>query len=512
VVVHHSKAPIDAGSRGYELLLEDGRPAFGLHHMWPGNSVKVRAKAAIPAADWSHVAVTYDGSSRAAGVRLYVNGKPAAVEVIRDKLTKDILYGGGEPDLAIGYRFRDNGFKGGAVDEFKLFRQTLTPLEVAAAAGLPDLKDAWEAPAEKLTAAQRDGLFEWYFAHETRLGIGARLGLEKMRDEERKLVEPIPEIMVMEELPTPKPAFILKRGAYDSHGEKVTADTPKVMPPFPAELPRNRLGLAKWLTHPDLLDWLAREFVAKKWDTKAFLKTLAMSATYQQSSKASAEMLHRDPSNDLHARGPQKRLTAEMLRDQALAASGLLVEKVGGPSVKPYQPPGLWEEIAMGKPRYDQGKGDDLYRRSLYTFWKRTVPPPSMMTLDAADRSYCVVKRQATATPLSALVVLNDPQFVEAARFLGERMLKEGGKTTAERVAFGFRLVTGRVPTEKERDVLVKLFDEQRAVFEKDAAAAKKLLAVGEKKADATLDPADHAAAAVVGNMLLSLNEAALRR
>ncbi|HUR54118.1 MAG TPA: DUF1553 domain-containing protein, partial [Gemmataceae bacterium] len=313
----------------------------------------------------------------------------------------------------------------------------------------------------------------------------------------------------------------------------------------------NRLGLAQWLTHPDhpltarvtvnrlwqmmfgrglvetadnfgtqgarpthpeLLDWLSREFVARKWDTKQFLKSLAMSATYQQSSKASPDSLNRDPSNAVLARGPLKRLTAEMLRDQALAVSGLLVEKVGGPSVKPYQPPGLWEEIAMGKPRYDQGKGDDLYRRSLYTFWKRTVPPPNMMTLDAADRSYCVVKRQATATPLSALVVLNDPQFVEAARCLGERMLKEGGKTTAERVAFGFRHVTGRAATEKESAVLVKLFDEQKAIFEKDAAAAKKLLAVGEKKADDSLPVADHAAAAVVGNMLLSLNEAALRR
>ena len=201
-----------------------------------------------------------------------------------------------------------------------------------------------------------------------------------------------------------------------------------------------------------------------------------------------------------------------MLRDQALAASGLLVEKIGGPSVKPYQPPGLWEEIAMGRPRYDQGKGDDLHRRSLYTFWKRTVPPPNMMTLDAADRSYCVVKRQATATPLSALVVLNDPQFVEAARFLGERMLKEGGQTTGERVSFGFRLVTGRLPSEKERDVLVKLFDEQKAIFEKDADAAKKLLAVGEKKRDESLPVVDLAASAVVGNMLLSLNETALRR
>ena len=529
VVLHHSMAPIDAGSRGYELLLEDGRVAFGLHHMWPGNSVKVTTKAKIAANEWARVTVTHDGSGRAAGLTVYIDGKPADVDVVRDKLTKDITYGS-EPNLALGHRFRDNGFKGGSVDDLKVYDRALTRVEI-----------------DPSTKAWRD----YFLSAVHKPTIAAREDLRLARRELAKFIEPIPEIMVMDELPTPKPAFILKRGAYDSRGEKVSADTPKVMPPFPADLPRNRLGLAKWLTHPDhpltarvtvnrmwqmmfgrglvetadnfgtqgarptqpeLLDWLSRDFVARKWDTKAILKMLAMSATYQQSSKASPELLQRDPSNDLLARGPQKRLTAEMLRDQALAASGLLVEKVGGPSVKPYQPPGLWEEIAMGKPRYDQGKGDDLYRRSLYTFWKRTVPPPSMMTLDAADRSYCVVKRQATATPLSALVVLNDPQFVEAARFLGERMLKEGGKTTGERVGFGFRLVTGRVPTEKERDVLVKLFGEQRAVFEKDAAAAKQLLAVGEKKADASLKVADHAAAAVVGNMLLSLNEASLRR
>jgi len=561
VIVHHSKAPIDAGSRGYELLLEGGRPAFGLHHMWPGNSLKVKAKIPIPAGEWAHLAVTYDGSSRASGVRLYINGQATEVEVIRDKLTKDILYGGGEPDLAIGYRFRDNGFKGGAVDEFQVFRRKLTPLEVTAIAGQSDLKTTWQTPADTLTDAQRSELFEWWFAHKCQLGNEAHLELRKLRDEQRRLVEPIPEIMVMEEMPQPKPAFILKRGAYDAPGERVSADTPKALPPFPPDLPRNRLGLAKWLTdpehpllarvtvnrawqmmfgrglvvtadnfgtqgarptHPELLDWLAREFIAPTasggpqpavpWDYKRLLKLIALSATYRQSSKASAELLQRDPENLLLARGPARRLTAEMMRDQALAVSGLLVEKLGGPSVKPYQPPGLWEEIAMGRPRYDQGKGDDLYRRSLYTFWKRTVPPPSMMTLDAADRSVCIVKRQATTTPLSALVLLNDVQFVEAARFLGQRMLKEGGKTPDEQMAFGFRLVTGRQPTDKERAVLVQFFAEQRAEFTANPAAAQKLLRVGEKPADPALPAADLAAAATVGNLLLNLDEATMIR
>ena len=352
-------------------------------------------------------------------------------------------------------------------------------------------------------------------------------------------------------MPTPKPAHVLNRGAYDSPREKVTADTPKVLPPFPKDALRNRLGLAKWLTdaenpllarvtvnrvwqtmfgrglvetadnfgtqgarptHPELLDWLAREFVRTGWDQKRLLKSIAMSATYRQSSRGSPEVLARDPHSELLARGPVKRLTAEMLRDQGLAASGLLVEKVGGPSVKPYQPAGLWEEIAMGRPRYDQGKGDDLYRRSLYTFWKRTVPPPAMTTFDAADRSVCSVKRQSTSTPLQALVLLNDVQFVEAARFVGQRALKEGGVTVEARVSWAFRLVTGRTPSDKERAVLVKLFAEQQAHFEKDPTAAKKLLGVGEKPADPALPAADLAAATVLANVLFSHDEAVMRR
>jgi hypothetical protein len=531
VLVHHSQAPIDAGSRGYELLLENGRVAFGLHHMWPGNSLKVRSKTAIRANAWSRLTATYDGFSTAAGVRLYCDEKPLEVDVIRDKLTKDITYDR-EPTLAVGYRFRDNGFKGGVVDEFRVYNRALTATEIGD-------KQSDEA------------VFEYFVSVIHEPAIKAAEELKTARKAYTAFINPIPEIMVMEELPAPKPAHLLKRGAYDAPGEKVTADTPKVLPPFPKAAPRNRLGLAKWLTdaenpllarvtvnrawqtmfgrglvettdnfgtqgarptHPELLDWLAREFVRTGWDQKRLLKTIAMSATYCQSSKASPELLARDPQNELLARGPVKRLTAEMLRDQALASSGLLVEKLGGPSVKPYQPAGLWEEIAMGRPRYDQGKGDDLYRRSLYTFWKRTVPPPSLTTFDAADRSVCSVKRQSTSTPLQALVLLNDVQFVEASRFVGQRMLKEGGLTVGEQVAWAFRLVTGRAPSDKERAVLEKLFAEQKALFEKDPAAAKKLLAVGEKPGDAKLPAADLAAAAVLANVLFNHDEAVMRR
>jgi len=515
VLVHHSQAPIDAGSRGYELIIENGKVAFGLHHMWPGNSLKVRTRDVLPANAWTRITVSYDGSSRAEGVKVYVDEKPAAVEVIRDKLTKDITYGG-EPNLAVGYRFRDNGFKDGLVDELKVWNRAITLAEIV------------EKPTD-------DMLDPYYVSAIHEPTLKALAELRAARKAYTAFINPIPEIMVMDELPTPKPAYILKRGAYDSLGDPVTADTPKALPPFPKGAPRNRLGLAKWLTAPEnplfarvttnrawqmmfgeglvltsdnfgtqgarptqpqLLDWLANDFarptLGTPWSMKGLLKRIAMSEAYR------------------HA--PAKRLTAEMLRDQALASSGLLVEKLGGPSVKPYQPAGLWEEIAMGRPRYDQGKGADLYRRSLYTFWKRTVPPPAMTTFDAADRSVCTVSRQSTSTPLQALVLLNDTQFVEAARFVGERVLKEGGATDASRVTFAFRLLTGRTPSSKERAVLVNLLEEQRAAYTKDPAAAKRLLAVGDRPADAKAPMADLAAAAVLANVLFNHDESMTSR
>jgi len=550
VVAHHSKAPIDAGSRGYELLLENGRVAFGLHHMWPGNSLKVASRAAVPSNEWVHVAVTYDGSSRARGVKVFINGVAVETEVIRDGLTKDITYGGDEPELAIGYRFRDSGFKGGRVDEFKVFDRTLTPIEVAHVAGRADFSNALTTVVKKLRPTQRDALFDFFFATAFAPAQEKMKELARFRDEQRKVINPIPEIMAMEELPQPKPAYVLKRGAYDAPGERVSANTPAVLPPFPAHQPTNRLGLARWLlqpdhplmarvtvnrfwqmmfgkglvetsdnfgsqgaapTHPELLDWLALDFIEHDWHVKRCLKQIALSATYRQSSQASPELLARDPQNDLLARGPSRRLTAEMLRDAALLKSGLLVEKIGGPSVKPYQPDGIWD-IAMGKPKYDQSKGEGLYRRSLYTFWKRTVPPPTMVTFDAADRSYCTARRQQTSTPLQALALMNDPQFVEAARLLSQRMLKEGGESLDERITWLFRTVASRRPSAKELSVLKRLFDEQRALFAADADAASKLLTVGVTKNDQGLDPIDLAAGTILANALLNHDETVMRR
>ncbi len=537
VVLHHSKAPVDAGSRGYELLLENGKVAFGLHHMWPGNSLKVATAAAVPANEWTHVAVRYDGSSRADGLKIYLNGQLAASETVRDGLRKDITYEGGDPNLQVGYRFRDNGFKAGSVDNLRIYNRELTPLELTHLAGR-DLANPDEADLEEYFATTVDGPT-----------VKATAALREARLALAKYVNPIAEAMVMQELPKPKPAYLLKRGAYDSPGDAVNADTPKALPAFPADLPRNRLGLAKWLaspdhplfarvavnrlwqqlfgnglvetadnfgttgtppTHPELLDWLARDFTSD-WDMKRALKQMALSATYRQSSKASPELLQKDPYNSLLARFPARRLSAEMLRDQALSVSGLLNEKSGGPSVYPYQPEGLWNE-AMGRPHYPQSKGGDLYRRSLYTVWKRTAPHPQMTTFDAADRSNCAVKRQATSTPLQALALLNDTQFVEAARVLGQRMLKEGGATGSERIAWGFRTVTGRAANEKELNVLVKLFEEQRAEYAKDEKAAERLNNVGESKPDPKLNAAELAAATQLALTILNHDGAVYRR
>ena len=550
VVLHHSKAPIDAGSRGYELLLEDGKVAFGLHHMWPANSLKVTTRARVPVGAWAHVAVTYDGSSRAEGVRIYLDGEAATLDVIRDGLVKDITYESGEPDLTLGYRFRDSGFKGGRVDEFRVFDRELTPIEAADLAGRADFRRAWAEPASRLSPPQRDGLLDYYLAIVSPASRQVEAGLHALRREQARLVNPIPEAMVMKELARPRPAFILKRGAYDAPGDPVSPGTPEVLPPFPPDLPRNRLGLARWLfqpdhpltarvevnrlwqmmfgrgivetsenfgrqgsrpTHPELLDWLAREFADSGWDVKRMLRLIATSATYRQSSRADPALLARDPENSLLARGPARRLSAEMIRDQALSASGLLVETMGGPPVRPYQPEGLWE-VASSAGKYEPSKGTGLYRRSLYTFWKRTIPHPSMVIFDAADRNNCAARRQSTSTPLQALALLNDPQLVEAARQLSQLMIRQGGEDDRARASWMFRRVTGRRPSPKEVDVLARLLDEQRSIFAADRESAARLLAVGESRNDPALDPVELAAGAILAGAILNHDGAVNRR
>jgi hypothetical protein len=362
--------------------------------------------------------------------------------------------------------------------------------------------------------------------------------------------------MVMGERLTPRPTHLLGRGVYDEPRERVEPGTPESVLAFPRELPANRLGLARWLfapenpltarvtvnrywqmlfgtglvktaddfgsqgalpTHPELLDWLAVTYRESGWDTKAMLKRMVMSSTYRQASHLTPGLRERDPENRLLARGPGHRLPAEMIRDAALAASGLLVEQVGGPSVKPYQPEGLWEEKSAGQGRgalvtYVQDHGDSLYRRSLYTFQKRTSPLPMLVSFDASERAVCTVRRQQTNTPLQALTLLNDPQFVEAARLLAERMVREGGAVPEDRLRYGFRLVTARYPTRRELELLGSLHAKQVARFREAPAGARRLLASGEMPRDASLDAGEVAAYTVVANALLNLDEALSKR
>ncbi len=360
----------------------------------------------------------------------------------------------------------------------------------------------------------------------------------------------IPTTMVMQEIEKPRETYMLERGQYDQTGEKVQAGTPAALPPLPSGQPVNRLALARWMidpanpltarvtvnrfwqqcfgtgivktvedfgvqgewpSHPELLDWLATDFVQSGWDVKRLMRLMVTSAAYRQSSRVKPELLQKDPENRLLARGPRFRMDAEMVRDGALAVSGLLVEKVGGPSVKPYQPQGIWEEVAYGAEfsaqRYAQDHGDALYRRSMYTFWKRQAPPPTMLIFDAPNREICTVRRSRTNTPLQALALLNSPQFVEAARGLAQRMMKEGGVEPAARIAFAFELATARKPTQQESAILLKAFTAQLEECRKNAESASRILEVGESKRDDKLDASELAAWTTVAGMILNLDE-----
>jgi hypothetical protein len=405
---------------------------------------------------------------------------------------------------------------------------------------------------ERRTDSQRSELRSYYRSRVSPAGRAVEARLAKLRLELAEVEKQVPTTMVMQEMPRARDTFLLVRGQYDKHGEKVLPGVPASLPPLPKAAPANRLGLARWLvdpshpltarvtvnrlwqmvfgtglvrtaedfgsqgelpSHPELLDWLAVEF-RDGWDVKAMVRLLVTSATYRQSSASTRERIARDPENRLLARGPRHRLQAEFIRDQALAIGGLLDDRVGGRSVSPYQPAGLWEELASrldGKnwtaQAYEQSHGRDLYRRTMYTFWKRTSPPPTLATFDAPDRETCTVRRSRTNTPLQALVLLNDPTYIEASRKLAERMMTEAGPTLEAKVAFAFRLATARRPTAGELEVLTQLFDEQRAVYRNDVKGARKLLGVGESGRNESLDAAELAAWTMVASAILNLDE-----
>ena len=419
--------------------------------------------------------------------------------------------------------------------------------------GIPEAtRAALLVEAAKRTPAQKkdlEKLFESSGDSEVKLAEAAVAAAKKKRDEADNAVL---TTMVMKEAAKPRDAFVLKRGEYDKPGDKVVRAVPAALPPLPQGAPNDRLGFAQWLvngehpltarvwvnrawekffgmgivktsenfgsqaewpSHPELLDWLATEFVRLKWDMKAMQKEIMMSATYRQSSKVTPELLAKDPENRLLARAPRLRLSAESLRDQALAVSGLLVEKIGGPSVKPYMPDGVWDETSKyGDLRgYKEDSGEGLYRRTLYTIWKRTAAPPSMLLFDSPNREICTVKRSRTNTPLQALALLNEVTYVEAARSLAQRMILEGGATPEARIDWAFRRTTGRKPTEREVKVLAEGLARRALRFQQTPDEAKKLLAIGAAKADAKVDPVELASYTATANVLLNLDEVITR-
>ena len=409
------------------------------------------------------------------------------------------------------------------------------------------------APADRNAEQQRSvrDYFVRYFYTGTRATFDPiENEIAQVKKSQDELEKALSQTMVMEEMPQPRETFMLVRGDFRSKGDKVTPGVPASLSALPAGAPPNRLGLARWLvdpnqplvsrvtvnrywqqyfgtgivktsedfgtqgewpSHPDLLDWLAAEFIDSGWNVKALQKLIVMSAAYRQSAHVDPQALKHDPYNRLLARGPRFRLDAEMIRDNALAVSGLLDGRIGGPSVSPYQPPGLWEEIGFGNSftsqSYVQSHGADLYRRGIYTYWKRALPYPPMVTFDAPNREVCTDCRARTNTPLQALVLLNDPAYVEAARVLAERIMKEGGAGVNERISFAFKLCTARAPKPAELEVLTRVFQAQLAKFRQRADAATKLIGAGEAPRPTDLDTAEWAAWTAVGNVLLNLDE-----
>jgi Protein of unknown function (DUF1553)/Protein of unknown function (DUF1549)/Planctomycete cytochrome C/Concanavalin A-like lectin/glucanases superfamily len=552
VVVLQRTFGTDVGYNGFDLMLAGGILEARLYRVWPGNAIGMRAERPITAGEWQHVAVTYDGSSKAAGLRLFLNGQELATRITRDEIhKKTALATYGADQLTLGERFRDRGFKEGELDDLRIFSRAVSLLEIR------NLRDGRALAAALADANKnRDELQAYYFSA---IDQPAREARQKLRDARRKVAEaeePLQEVPVMKELTEARPAYILARGAYDAaktDENRVGRDTfSAILIPFPNDAPRNRSGLAQWLTdsrhpltsrvavngiwtnflgrplvttpenfgrqgaaptHPELLDWLARDFVDHGWDIKRLCRMIALSATYQQDSRSSPHLRERDPENALLARGPSRRLSAEQIRDLALAAGGLLDRRIGGPPVSPYQPgEDLWRETNTMSPAYQQSTGRDLHRRSLYSVWKRTAPLPNMLAFDAGTREACTVSRGRTNTPLQALVLLNDVQFVEAARALATAV-SQRHRDLDDQIREAFLRLTGRHPDDVELRLLSDLCRQQRAQLAANGKQdAAKFVQLGESKPGSAHDPVDLAALTITCQAILNLDAATFER
>ncbi len=550
VLFHKSQAERLYNFRGYHVYLKNNKLEMSMAHVAPSNAITKISQKEVPRNKWIQLTMTYDGSSKAAGLKLYLDGDPISMLVTKDQLVKGILFDTAQvkpqPGLQIGGWWRGYGFKDGQVDDIVVYNRTLTPYEVE----ILGEKKRWETLAAKapaqLTAEDKSDLKEFYFSAIHAPTLAARKALVKTRMVLADSTEKVQELMVMQETANPKQAYVLERGNYDALGAKVYPNTPERIFAFPKNLPKNRYGLALWVTHkdnpltarvavnrywqlffgvglvkttedfgnqgempshPKLLDWLALTFRNSGWDVKKLVKTIVMSATYRQDSYAARELLDADPQNRMMARGPARRLTAEMMRDNALAASGLMNYEIGGKSIKPYQPEGLWK---INGAKYEQDSTDVIYKRSVYVIVKRSVPNPTLGTFDATSRSSCIVRRQKTNTPLQALVTLNDPTYVEAAKVLGEQMTRNKNPKSA--IFQTYRRLTGRRPSQKEMDLLLKMKADQTALFTRESKKARGWLKAGRYEIDKSLNPADLAANAVVASTIMNSDATITKR
>jgi hypothetical protein len=531
--------------RGWDFWMQARRVGTHIINAWADNALKVVAKNQVPANKWVHVAVTYDGSAKAAGVKVYYDGVPQETNVEADKLTGTIQT---DVPFKVGQRSSSDPF-GGSLQDLRIYRRALTPGELLALGQASKFSQILEKPLAARSDAEQNELYSYWLNHFDADFQRLTSEISALEQEQNTLKARGTIAHVMVEKPGEAMAYVLYRGEYDQRRDEVRAGTPEILPPFPAEFPRNRLGFAQWLllpehpltsrvtvnrfwqevfgtgivrtvgdfgvsgelpSHPELLDWLAVEFRESGWDVKKLFKLIVLSNTYRQAATQTPEKRERDPENRLFSRGPRFRMDAEMVRDHALAASGLLVEKLGGPSVKPYQPDGVWEAIAMNVSNtraYQRDEGENLYRRSMYWFWKRMAPPASMDIFNAPNREYCVVRRERTNTPLQALVTLNDVQFVEAARWLAQRTLLAGGPLDETRVQFMAERVLSRPLRAEELQIALGSLRDLRDWYGQNQAAARELVAYGASPADPSLPPAELAAWTMLGNELLNLDE-----
>ncbi|MEX0882784.1 MAG: DUF1553 domain-containing protein, partial [Cyclobacteriaceae bacterium] len=430
-IFHTGTGAVLYNRRGYHLYLKDNQLELVLAHTAPYNAIIKETSKGIPREEWIHLMMTYDGSSAAKGLTLFVNGEITATETKKDNLYKDILFrGNNQPGIQIGAVWRGRGLKGALVDELTVFDRELSELEAMQLGNQKNFQDILQKSHQQLTENEKQILGEYYLKTQSVSYRNQMQKLVEIRTKYSQEVEPIQEVMVMDDRSDKRPTYILERGEYHAHGEEVEPETPESVMPMPEDYPRNRLGLAKWLvhekhpltarvavnriwqqffgrglvasssdfgnqgempSHPALLDWLSVEFMESGWDVKQLQKSIVMSSTYRQSSLATQELIQNDPDNIWLSRGPSGRLPGEMIRDNVLYASGMLSEEIGGPSVKPYQPEGLW---SVNGGQYVEAEGQDLFRRSLYTFWKRSVPHPTLHIFDSPERSSSTIQRQ----------------------------------------------------------------------------------------------------------------------